>query len=96
MIGLKFIGANDKIERILIHQNIYVNHEIIGAKVIISFKSSPPPKKEGKPHIEYTWSFTKSITDIINWAEVEAFLKTLKVGPQKPNEPKNNQSTLDF
>jgi hypothetical protein len=97
MIGLRFKGANDKIERILIHKGIYVSHEILGAKVIICFKSTPPSKKESKPPIEYTWSFTKSITDILNWVEVEAFLKSIKnTDISKPKKPGQNQASLDF
>lgn len=96
MIALKFIGADNKEVRILVHEKIYVRHDVTGGVIEIFFSSTPAVKAD-KNAVTYNWSFRKPIREIVNYPEVEAFLNSIKktdIG--KPGKKGPEQATLDF
>lgn len=97
MIGLKFIGTDNKPVRILVHEKIYKGHQIENGALHIFFESTPAVKKD-KNAVTYNWSFKKAISDILNYSEVEAWLKTVKKPDisQPKHKPGQNQQTLNF
>lgn len=96
MMYLKFRGSDNKIVPMLIHQQIYKGHVIDGGTVEIFFESTPAVKKD-KNAITYPWSFRKSVSDILNWLDVEAWLKMAKTADISPKKkPNNNQGKLEF
>jgi hypothetical protein len=97
MIGLKFIGAERKEVIILVHQKIYVRHELYNNTLEIFFKSVAPAKKEDKQPITYTWSFRKAVNEILNYSQVETFLNSMQITDiNKPEKPGKSQTTIEF
>lgn len=97
MIALKFIGADQKPVRILVHEKIYRGHVIEGGALQIFFESTPAVKKD-KNAVTYNWSFKKELSGILNFPEVEAWLKTAKKPDisQPKQKPQTNQPKFDF
>lgn len=97
MIKLRYTNSEGKTIGILVHERIYVNHLIANGTIEIFFKSSPAMKPEKKPTV-YEWSFKTKVTSVLNFDEVERFLKSMqaKKTDTKNNQDQNIQHTIQF
>lgn len=92
MIALKYINSENKEVKFLIHKKIITGFLIANGFIEIGFTASPAIIKENKPSV-YNWSFKVLVEQIINFTEVETFLKSIEKPKINPNDV---QSQIKF
>jgi len=97
MITLRYNNAQNKLMPILLQKKAIKSYEIANGFIEIFFESIIAVKKDKLP-VTYNWTFRVAVTKVVNFIEIEAFLKSIKnaekTAPTKTDE--NTQSKLDF